>query len=483
MCQDTERGHDRRRLHGQGPRARLRGDADVLLAGAGHPGPQGRGRRDRRTRRGGASATASSEAPATGARRRRPGDRRRRHRHAERQPRGDRDRRGRGRQAHHLREAARAHAATRPDHARRGDARRASSTWSPSTTGARPRSRWRASTSRKAASAEILNFRGTYLQDWSADPDSPLSWRFQKSVAGSGALGDIGTHVARPRALPGRRDRRGQRARPQPTSRRARCKRAASTSSAPPRRAPSAERGEVDVDDEVHDARCDSRTAPIGSLEATRNAYGRNNFLTFEIHGTEGSIAFNYERRDELQVMFADDPADRAGLSHGLSPARRTLTARACGRSRRSASATARRRSSSATISCRRSHRVSSLRRISRTATGSQVICEAIERSAETGAWVELEGCTESSEASPESPLLRLRPSARASPASGAARGGLRPPPGRGPRAPRRQRRRQVDADEDRRGRAHARRGADRGRGRRGPPALAHDCARATASP
>ena len=41
----------------------------------------------------------------------------------------------------------------------------------------------------------ILNFRGTYLQDWSADPDSPLSWRFQRKVAGSGAVGDIGTHV------------------------------------------------------------------------------------------------------------------------------------------------------------------------------------------------------------------------------------------------------------------------------------------------
>src|SRR3954463_13356789 len=41
----------------------------------------------------------------------------------------------------------------------------------------------------------ILNFRGTYLQDWSADPDGPLSWRFQKKVAGSGAVGDIGTHV------------------------------------------------------------------------------------------------------------------------------------------------------------------------------------------------------------------------------------------------------------------------------------------------
>lgn len=29
---------------------------------------------------------------------------------------------------------------------------------------------------------KILNFRGTYLQDWSADPQSPLSWRFQKKL-------------------------------------------------------------------------------------------------------------------------------------------------------------------------------------------------------------------------------------------------------------------------------------------------------------
>jgi predicted dehydrogenase len=52
----------------------------------------------------------------------------------------------------------------------------------------------------------------------------------------------------------------------------------------------------------------------VGSIEATRNAHGRNNFLTFEVHGTRGSLAFNYERRDELQAFFADDPADRRGF-------------------------------------------------------------------------------------------------------------------------------------------------------------------------
>ena len=41
---------------------------------------------------------------------------------------------------------------------------------------------------------QILNVRCTYLQSWSADPNSPLSWRFQKATAGAGTLGDIASH-------------------------------------------------------------------------------------------------------------------------------------------------------------------------------------------------------------------------------------------------------------------------------------------------
>ena len=52
----------------------------------------------------------------------------------------------------------------------------------------------------------------------------------------------------------------------------------------------------------------------VGSIEATRNAWGRNNFITLEIHGEKGSIYFNYERRDELKVYFASDLANRRGF-------------------------------------------------------------------------------------------------------------------------------------------------------------------------
>ncbi|ADU28660.1 Gfo/Idh/MocA family protein [Evansella cellulosilytica] len=157
---------------------------------------------------------------------------------------------------------------------------------------------------------KILNFRGTYLQDWSADPNSPLSWRFNKEIAGSGTLGDIGTHVldlahylvsdiAEVNAI----TRTWVEERPTQD---------AQTDSLGTIKKGNINKGKVTVDDEVITLLKFSNGA-IGSLEATRNAWGRHNFLTFEIHGEKGSLFFNYERRDELQVCFSDDPDDRRG--------------------------------------------------------------------------------------------------------------------------------------------------------------------------
>lgn len=159
---------------------------------------------------------------------------------------------------------------------------------------------------------KILNFRGTYLQDWSADPNGPLSWRFQKKVAGSGAVGDIGTHVVDlARYLVGEISAVNAIVKNYVATRPLQSggldKLGASEKKA------AGPRGEVDVDDEMM-TMLRFKDGAVGSIEATRNAYGRNNFITFEIHGTEGSIFFNYERRDELQVMFANDPGDARGF-------------------------------------------------------------------------------------------------------------------------------------------------------------------------
>ena len=164
----------------------------------------------------------------------------------------------------------------------------------------------------EGAIGEILNFRGTYLQDWSADPDGPLSWRFQKSIAGSGSLGDIGTHVVdMARYLCGEITQVNTQLKTwiptRPVQSGTQDKLGSGTKNA------DAPRAAVDVDDEVLSL-LEFKSGAIGSLEATRNAHGRNNFLTFEIHGTLGSIYFNYERRDELQVAFANDQGDRKGF-------------------------------------------------------------------------------------------------------------------------------------------------------------------------
>jgi predicted dehydrogenase len=159
---------------------------------------------------------------------------------------------------------------------------------------------------------KILNFRGTYLQSWSADPNSPRSWRFQKSISGSGALGDIGTHVLDiARYLVGEVTAVNSVLRTYIPERP--IQQGGLDQLAAAGKLVDAPKEAVDVDDEVMTL-LKFEGGAIGSLEATRNAYGRHNFLTFEVHGDQGTLYFNYERRDELQVCLASDPADVSGF-------------------------------------------------------------------------------------------------------------------------------------------------------------------------
>src|SRR6266536_1134811 len=116
---------------------------------------------------------------------------------------------------------------------------------------------------------EIRHFRGRYLQDW-GDDASLDTWRFHPDEAGSGALGDLATHVvdlARYLAgeittvsgfaktfLPGRQ-----------------------------------------VDDAV-EAAVEFSSGAVGTLEATRLALGNRNSFQWEINGSKGSLYFDMER-------------------------------------------------------------------------------------------------------------------------------------------------------------------------------------------
>jgi predicted dehydrogenase len=133
----------------------------------------------------------------------------------------------------------------------------------------------------------IRHFRARYLQDWLADPASPYSWRLNRSSAGSGALGDLGAHIVDlARFLIG-----------EPASLSATLK--TFTVDRPG--------GTVDVDD-AFASTVEFEAGAIGTLEASRVALGRKNHMAFEINGSKGSVAFNLERLNELQVRAADGP-------------------------------------------------------------------------------------------------------------------------------------------------------------------------------
>lgn len=164
----------------------------------------------------------------------------------------------------------------------------------------------------EGAIGTIRNFRGTYLQDWSNDRDLPLSWRFERAVAGSGALGDIGTHVLDiARYLVG--EVNGVCASLQTYIHDRPLQEGGVDELAAAHKRTDTPRAQVDVDDEVM-ALLRFETGAVGSLEASRAAHGRKNFLAFEIHGEAGTITFDYERRDELRLYSTSDPDDCQGF-------------------------------------------------------------------------------------------------------------------------------------------------------------------------
>lgn len=156
---------------------------------------------------------------------------------------------------------------------------------------------------------KIYHFRGVYLQDWIVDPNFPVVWRLDKSVAGSGSHGDLNAHVidtarflvGEITEICGMLDTFVKR-RPKLAESDDRLGGKAGT-----------EMADVTVDDSsIFLARF--ANGAVGTFEATRFALGRKNHFRFEINGSKGSIAFNLERMNELDVCFQDDPADCQGF-------------------------------------------------------------------------------------------------------------------------------------------------------------------------
>ncbi|MEW5974488.1 MAG: Gfo/Idh/MocA family oxidoreductase [Acidobacteriota bacterium] len=147
---------------------------------------------------------------------------------------------------------------------------------------------------------KIYHFRGTYLQDWPLDPNLPLYWRFDKTKSGSGALGDLASHVVDlARFLVGEISEVSAaletfiKERPLVDN---------------PKK-----KGKVTVDD-TSLSLVRFANGAMGTIEATRMAPGRKNYNRFEINGSKGSLCFNLERMNELEVFLVDDPVSIQGF-------------------------------------------------------------------------------------------------------------------------------------------------------------------------
>lgn len=168
----------------------------------------------------------------------------------------------------------------------------------------------------EGALGTVTNVRVALIADYSADPDGALTWRFQRERAGTGVLGDLLSHgadlaqyvVGRIASVSGLTET-FIRERPLPASG------AASHFS---KGASDGPMGEVENEDYAAVlARFDS--GAVGVLESSRVAVGPRAEYRLEVYGTEGSLRWDFQRLNELQL--ADDTSGyrtiMVGPGHG----------------------------------------------------------------------------------------------------------------------------------------------------------------------
>jgi predicted dehydrogenase len=126
------------------------------------------------------------------------------------------------------------------------------------------------------------HFRARFLASSALRPDQRRTWRFQRSAAGSGAVADLGSHIVDlARYLAGE---------------------VTAVSAATRTYVKERDGGPVDVDDACA-AVVELEGGAIGTLEASRAAGRRSGECGFQVDATRGSLSFDAERLNGLQVI------------------------------------------------------------------------------------------------------------------------------------------------------------------------------------
>ena len=156
---------------------------------------------------------------------------------------------------------------------------------------------------------EIWTFSGRFVLDACSDPNVPFTWRFERALAGSGALGDLGAHIiSLAQVLVG------------PISSVV----GLSRTFIPTRPEPTGVFGYgsgADLNAPRHDVENDDATTFLmefasgasGHIEASRVSTGRTWHQSIEVIGSLGALQFVQQDIHTLRLYLTGDPVERKG--------------------------------------------------------------------------------------------------------------------------------------------------------------------------
>ncbi|GAA2228116.1 Gfo/Idh/MocA family oxidoreductase [Herbiconiux moechotypicola] len=151
----------------------------------------------------------------------------------------------------------------------------------------------------EGAIGEVRHVKAFWLGEFFNDPSTPLVWRFKKEQAGSGALGDLGSH-----AIDFARFLAGEITEVQGVQQQFVAKRQLLDGSG---------EGDVDVDDATSFL-VNFASGASGYIECSWSAAGHKTGAGFEVIGSTGSLSFDWEHLSELRFYDGSDAADRQGF-------------------------------------------------------------------------------------------------------------------------------------------------------------------------
>ncbi|MGL4860723.1 MAG: Gfo/Idh/MocA family protein, partial [Enterobacteriaceae bacterium] len=147
---------------------------------------------------------------------------------------------------------------------------------------------------------DIVHFYGTHNEDYLASPETPIDWHCINELAGSGALGDLGSHIINmAHYLVGEISEVSGDLQTVISKR-------------PDPEQPGQWR-QVENEDQAS-ALLRFSNGVMGTIETSRIACGRKMGLSYVVTGTKGSLSFTQERMAELKLYRHDDPKERQGF-------------------------------------------------------------------------------------------------------------------------------------------------------------------------